>query len=47
MDLWHKLAAEQDACIIALTHDEKSLDRFDRLFPLRDGRLEDDKGVAR
>ena len=37
-----ELAAEQDACIIAVTHDEKILDRFDRLFHLRDGRLEDE-----
>jgi putative ABC transport system ATP-binding protein len=40
MDLLRKLAAEQDACIIAVTHDEKIYDRFDRIFHLRDGRLE-------
>ncbi|MBD9373642.1 ABC transporter ATP-binding protein [Rhizobium sp. ARZ01] len=40
MDLLRKLAAEQDACIVAVTHDEKILDRFDRLYHLRDGRLE-------
>lgn len=40
MDLLRKIAAEQDACIIAVTHDEKIYDRFDRLFHLRDGRLE-------
>lgn len=40
MDLMRKLAAEQDACIIAVTHDEKIYDRFDKLFHLRDGRLE-------
>lgn len=39
MDLLRKLAAEQDACIIAVTHDEKIYDRFDRLHYLRDGRL--------
>lgn len=43
MDLLRKLAAEQDACIIAVTHDEKIYDRFDRLFDLRDGVLEDEK----
>lgn len=43
-DLLRKLASEQDACIIAVTHDENILDRFDRLFHLRDGRLENDKG---
>ena len=41
MDLLRKLAAEQDACIIAVTHDEKIFDRFDRLIHLRDGRLVD------
>lgn len=40
MDLMRKLAAEQDACIIAVTHDEKIYDRFDKLFHLRDGRLD-------
>lgn len=41
MDLLRKLAAEQEAAIIAVTHDEKIFDRFDRIFQLRDGRLED------
>ena len=45
MDLLRKLAIEQDAAIIAVTHDEKIFDRFDRIFSLRDGRLEGD-GVA-
>lgn len=40
MDLLRKLAAEQDACIIAVTHDEKIFDRFDHIFHLRDGRLD-------
>jgi putative ABC transport system ATP-binding protein len=40
MDLLRKLAADQDACIIAVTHDEKIFDRFDHIFSLRDGRLE-------
>lgn len=44
MDLMRKLAAEQDACIIAVTHDEKIYDRFDKLFHLRDGRLDIDEG---
>lgn len=41
MDLLRKLATEQEACIIAVTHDEKIFDRFDRLIHLRDGRLVD------
>ena len=39
MDLLRKLAAEQEACIVTVTHDEKIFDRFDRLIQLRDGRL--------
>ncbi len=41
MDLLRKLAVEQNAAVIAVTHDEKIFDRFDRMFMLRDGRLED------
>jgi len=44
MDLLRKLATEQDACIVAVTHDEKIYDRFDRLFHLRDGVLENERG---
>ena len=40
MDLLRKLAAEQDAAIIAVTHDEKIFDRFDRIYELRDGCLD-------
>ena len=40
MDLLRKVAVEQDAAIIAVTHDDKIFDRFDRIFNLRDGRLE-------
>lgn len=39
MDLLRKVAAEQQAAIIAVTHDEKIYDRLDRIFDLRDGRL--------
>lgn len=41
MDLLRKLAIERDAAIIAVTHDEKIFDRFDHIFQLRDGRLDD------
>jgi putative ABC transport system ATP-binding protein len=41
MDLLRKLALDQKAAVIAVTHDEKIFDRFDRMFMLRDGRLED------
>ncbi len=42
MDLLRKLAMEQDAAIIAVTHDEKIFDRFDHIYELRDGRLDND-----
>ncbi|HVZ51851.1 MAG TPA: ATP-binding cassette domain-containing protein, partial [Pseudolabrys sp.] len=40
MDLLRRIAIEQDAAIIVVTHDEMILDRFDHIFRLRDGRLE-------
>ena len=46
MDLLRKLAREQNAAVIAVTHDEKIFDRFDRMYLLRDGRLEDVCGVS-
>ena len=46
MDLLGKLAREQEACIIAVTHDDKILDRFDRRFDLRDGKLVDQQEGA-
>lgn len=39
MELLRKVATEQRAAILAVTHDEKIFDRFDRIFNLRDGRL--------
>lgn len=39
MDLLRKVASEQQAAILAVTHDEKIFDRFDHIFHLRDGRL--------
>ena len=47
MDLLRKLAVDQSAAVIAVTHDEKIFDRFDRMFMLRGGRLEDVQGTAR
>ena len=40
MDLLRKVALDQNAAIIAVTHDEKIFDRFDHIFQLRDGVLE-------
>lgn len=42
MDLLRRIAVEQQAAIIVVTHDEMILDRFDHIFRLRDGRLEKD-----
>lgn len=40
MDLLRRIAVDQIAAIIVVTHDEMILDRFDHIFMLRDGRLE-------
>jgi putative ABC transport system ATP-binding protein len=42
MDLLRKVAVDQNAAIVCVTHDEMILDRFDHIFRLRDGRLETD-----
>jgi putative ABC transport system ATP-binding protein len=46
MDLLRKLAVEQRASILAVTHDDKIFDRFDRIFHLRDGRLDQEQVVG-
>ena len=40
MDLLRRIAIDQNAAIICVTHDEMILDRFDRIYRLRDGRLD-------
>lgn len=40
MDLLRRIAIDQSAAIVVVTHDEMILDRFDHIFRLRDGRLE-------
>ena len=40
MDLLRRIAVDQNAAIIVVTHDEMILDHFDYIFHLRDGRLE-------
>jgi putative ABC transport system ATP-binding protein len=40
MDLLRKIAMDQNAAIICVTHDEMILDRFDHILRLRDGLLE-------
>ena len=39
MDLLRRLAVEQRAAILVVTHDEQIVGRLDRIFRLRDGRL--------
>ena len=46
MDLLRRIAVEQDAAIVCVTHDEMILDRFDHIFRLRDGRLETEAPVG-
>jgi ABC-type lipoprotein export system ATPase subunit len=41
-----RIAVEQSAAIICVTHDEMILDRFDHIFRLRDGRLETEAAVS-
>jgi putative ABC transport system ATP-binding protein len=43
MDLLRRLALEQQTAIVAVTHDDKIFDRFDRIYKLRDGLLVDTK----
>jgi putative ABC transport system ATP-binding protein len=46
MDLLRRIAVDQGAAIIVVTHDEMILDRFDHIFRLRDGRLETEAAVS-
>ncbi|MBI5110776.1 MAG: ABC transporter ATP-binding protein [Rhodovulum sp.] len=39
MDLLRRVAVEQQAAIVVVTHDDKIVDRFDRVLELRDGLL--------
>jgi putative ABC transport system ATP-binding protein len=45
MDLLRRIAIDQNAAIVCVTHDEMILDRFDHIFRLRDGRLETESPV--
>ncbi len=40
MDLLRRVAVENEASIVTVTHDEKIFSRFDRLVSLRDGRID-------
>jgi len=45
MDLLRKVAAEQGAAVLVVTHDEKIFDCFDQIIYLRDGMLTDMDGA--
>jgi len=40
MDLLRRIAVDQQAAVLVVTHDETIFDRFDRLLQFRDGRIE-------
>jgi putative ABC transport system ATP-binding protein len=46
MDLMSRVAAEQHAAIIVVSHDEKIFNRFHRIFHLRDGHLENIQSIG-
>jgi putative ABC transport system ATP-binding protein len=46
MDLLRKVAVDQNAAIVAVTHDDKIFDRFDHIYQLRDGMLENNESSA-
>lgn len=46
MDLLRKVATERKTAVIVVTHDEKIFDRFDRIYSLRDGAVEDSQSKA-
>ena len=46
MDLLRRIAVDQSAAIVVVTHDEMILDRFDRIFRLRDGKLEAERTIG-
>jgi putative ABC transport system ATP-binding protein len=39
MELFKRIAVERKACVMVVTHDPRSLDLFDRVLELSDGRL--------
>lgn len=46
IDMLRKVAAEHQAAVIVVTHDQKIYDRFDHIFSLRDGALESEVSRA-
>ncbi len=46
MDMLRRVAQEQSAAVLVVTHDDKIYPRFDRLVSLRDGRIEAEAKAA-
>ncbi len=46
MDMMGRVAKEQNAAIVVVSHDEKIFNRFNRIFHLRDGYLENSESVS-
>jgi putative ABC transport system ATP-binding protein len=46
MGLLHQLASQYQAAIIVVTHDEKIIPTFKRLYHIRDGRAEEEQAAA-
>jgi putative ABC transport system ATP-binding protein len=46
MDMLRKVAAERQAAVIVVTHDEKIFNRFDHIYALRDGAMEPASSIA-
>ena len=46
MDLLRRIAIDQQAAVLVVTHDETIFDRFDRLLQFRDGRLDGEVASA-
>ena len=46
MELFRKVAHEQDAGVIVVTHDHRALDAFDRTIEMEDGRLHPSSSTA-
>ena len=39
MELFRRIAIERQSCVMVVTHDPRSLDLFDRVIELEDGRI--------
>jgi len=46
MELFQKVAHEQGAGVLVVTHDHRSLDVFDRSFEMEDGMLKSQNSIT-